>query len=52
MLILTLLWCFLYRENLFMKEKLNKIEQQKLYILFTIYRSNIVGKTNEFKHNS
>ena len=52
MLILTLLWCFLYRKNLFMKEKLNKIEQQKLYTLFTIYRSNIVGKTNEFKHNS
>ena len=36
-----------------MKEKLNKKEQQhKLYTLFTIYRSNIVGKTNQFKHNS
>ena len=27
-----------------MKEKLNKKEQHKLYTLFTIYRSNIVGK--------
>ena len=44
--------CFLYRKNLFMKEKLNKKEQHKLYTLFTIYRSNIVGKTNQFKHNS
>ena len=35
-----------------MKEKLNKKEQHKLYTLFTIYRSNIVGKTNQFKHNS
>ena len=35
-----------------MKEKLNKKEQHKLYALFTIYRSNIVGKTNQFKHNS
>ena len=43
---------FLYRKNLFMKEKLNKKEQHKLYTLFTIYRSNIVGKTNQFKHNS
>ena len=29
-----------------MKEKLNKKEQHNLYTLFTIYRSNIVGKTN------
>ena len=43
---------FLYRKNLFMKEKLNKKEQHNLYTLFTIYRSNIVGKTNQFKHNS
>ena len=35
-----------------MKEKLNKKEQHKLYTLFTIYTSNIVGKTNQFKHNS
>ena len=35
-----------------MKEKLNKKEQHNLYTLFTIYRSNIVGKTNQFKHNS
>ena len=35
-----------------MKEKLNKKEQHKLYTLFTTYRSNIVGKTNQFKHNS
>ena len=42
----------LYRKNLFMKEKLNKKEQHNLYTLFTIYRSNIVGKTNQFKHNS
>ena len=35
-----------------MKEKLNKKEQHKLYTLFTIYRSNTVGKTNQFKHNS
>ena len=42
----------LYRKNLFMKEKLNKKEQHTLYTLFTIYRSNIVGKTNQFKHNS
>ena len=34
-----------------MKEKLNK-KQHKLCTLFTIYRSNIVGKTNQFKHNS
>ena len=34
-----------------MKEKLTKKEQHKLYTLFTIYRSNIVGKTNQFKHN-
>ena len=27
-----------------MKEKLNKKEQHNLYTLFTIYRSNIVGK--------
>ena len=33
-----------------MKEKLNKKEQHKLYTLFTIYRSNIFGKTNQFKH--
>ena len=32
-----------------MKEKPNKKEQHKL---FTIYRSNFVGKTNQFKHNS
>ena len=45
---------FLYRKTLFMKEKLNKIEQHNLYTLFnkSIYRSNIVGKTNQFKHNS
>ena len=43
---------FLYRKNLFMKEKLNKKKQHNLYTLFTIYRSNIVGKTNQFKHNS
>ena len=42
----------LYRKNLFMKEKLDKKEQHNLYTLFTIYRSNIVGKTNQFKHNS
>ena len=35
-----------------MKEKLNKKEQYKLYTLYTIYRSNIVGKTNQLKHNS
>ena len=35
-----------------MKEKLNKKEQHNLYTLFTIYRSNTVGKTNQFKHNS
>ena len=35
-----------------MKEKLNKKEQHKLYTLFTIYRSNNVRKTNQFKHNS
>ena len=35
-----------------MKEKLDKKEQHKQYTLFTIYRSNIVGKTNQFKHNS
>ena len=35
-----------------MKEKLNKKEQHKLYTLFTIYTSNIVGKTIQFKHNS
>ena len=29
---------FLYRKNLFTKEKLNKKEQHKLYILLTIYR--------------
>ena len=29
-----------------MKEKLNKKEQHKLYTLFTIYRSNIIGKKN------
>ena len=52
---IILIYCnvfFLYRKNLFMKEKLNKKEQHKLYTLFTIYRSNIVGKTNQFKHNS
>ena len=42
---------FLYRKNLFTKEKLNKKEQHKLYTLLTIYRSDIVGKTNQFKHN-
>ena len=35
-----------------MEEKLNKKEQYQLYTLFTIYRSDIVGKTNQFKHNS
>ena len=30
-----------------MKEKLNKKEQHNLYTLYTIYRSNIVGKTNQ-----
>ena len=45
-------YIFLYRKNLFTKEKLNKKEQHNLYTLFTIYRSNIVGKTNQFKHNS
>ena len=35
-----------------MKEKLNKKEQHNLYTLFTIYRSNIVGKTNQFKRIS
>ena len=29
-----------------MKDKLNKKEDHKLYTLFTIYTSNIVGKTN------
>ena len=43
---------FLYRKNLFMKEKLNKKEQLKLYTLSTICRSNIVEKTNQFKHNN
>ena len=42
----------LYRKNLFMKEKLKKKEQHKLYTLFTKYTSSIVGKTNQFKHNS
>ena len=42
----------MYRKNLFTKEKLNKKEQHQLYTLLTIYRSNIVGKTNQFKHNS
>ena len=37
------LYSFLYRKNLFMKKKLHKKEQHKLYTLFTIYRSNIVG---------
>ena len=36
----------LYKKNLFMKEKLNKKEQHKLYTLFTIYRNYIAGKTN------
>ena len=31
-----------------MKEKLNKKEPHKLYTLFTLYTSNIVGKTNQF----
>ena len=43
---------FLHRKNLFMKKKLNKKEQHNLYTLFTIYKNNIVGKTNQFKHNS
>ena len=43
---------FLYRKNLLMKEKLSKKEQHKLYTLFTIYTSNIVGTTNQFSHNS
>ena len=34
----------MYWKNLFMKEKLNKKEQHKLYTLFTTYRSNIVEK--------
>ena len=43
---------FLYRENIFMKEKLNKKEQHKLYTLFIIYTSDIVGKPKQFNHNS
>ena len=35
-----------------MKKKINQKEQHKQYTLFTIYTSNIVGKTNQFKHNS
>ena len=35
-----------------MKEKLSKKEQHKLYTLFTIYPSNIVGKTDQFRHSS
>ena len=33
---------FFHRKNLFMKEKLNK-KKHKLYTLFTIYTSDIVG---------
>ena len=34
------------------KKNSTKKEQHNLYTLFTIYRSNIVGKTNQFKHIS
>ena len=36
----------------FMKEKFNKKVQHQLYTLVTIYTSNEVEKTNQFKHNS
>ena len=32
-----------------MKEKLNKKEQHNLYTLFTIYKSNIVGKNKSIQ---
>ena len=35
-----------------MNVKLNRKEQHKLYTLFTIFTSNIVGKTNQFNRNS
>ena len=35
-----------------MKEKPNRKEQHKLYTLFTIYKSVIVGETNEIQHSS
>ena len=51
MIFLPKIYFFLYRKNLFMKEKLDKKEQHKLYTLFTIYRSNIAGKTSQFINN-
>ena len=44
-------YVLLYKKILFMEEKHNKKKQHKLYTLFTRYTSNIVGKTNQFKHN-
>ena len=43
----------IFRKNFIHEKKINKKnEQHKLHTLFTIHTSNIVGKTNQVKHNS